>query len=139
MALDPDIIELIRDEIGLDEDFVDNDVDLPVPLGEVLGSLEAIYTSESRGNSNPLITALIVWRRRLNNLQARSFDVSTDGTLYARNQRIKFLQQKISRLELLVDTTHKGANMTVVSSILTPEDDPELSSVYAGPTLYPQW
>jgi hypothetical protein len=136
MALAQEVIDLIRDEIGNDTDFVDNDAELGANPG-ALGSLEGIYTSEARGNSNPLVTALIVWRRRMNSLQARSFDVSTDGTLYARNQRVKFIQQKISRLELLVDTTHKGHNMDVVSDLLTLEDDPELSSRFAGPTLYP--
>lgn len=121
MALAQEIIDLIRDEIGNDQDFVDNDSELPGG-SEVLGSLESIYTTESRGNSNVLITALICWRRRLHSLQARSFDLSTDGALYARNQRIKYIQRRIKELELLVDTTQTGRNMSFSSTLLDPSD-----------------
>lgn len=114
MALSSAIIDQIRDEIGNDDDFVDNDTDLP---GEsyTLGSLEGVYTSTSRGNEDVLRTALICWRRRLGNLQARSFDMTTEGSLYARSQRVRFIERRIKELELLVDTTHKGRNQDVVS------------------------
>jgi hypothetical protein len=112
MALNPAIVELIRDEIGGDADFAD---DSPTGAGQ-LGNLEDIYTDSERGNSNVLRTALICWRRRLFNLQSRSFDIVTEGSLMSRSQRIKFLERRIKDLELLVDTTLKGKNMTVVSS-----------------------
>ncbi len=113
MVLDPAIVALVRDEIGNDTDFSD---DTP-HVSPQLDSLENIYNDANRGNSNVLRTALICWRRRLFNLQERSFDIITEGSLLARNQRIKFLERKILKLEVLVDTTQKGKNMTVNSSV----------------------
>lgn len=112
MALNPDTVELIRDEIGPDLDFAD---DSPHSASQ-LGNLEDIYNNENRGNSNALRTALICWRRRLSNIQNRSFDVVTEGSLLSRNQRVRFMERRIKELELLVDTTHKGSNAVVVSS-----------------------
>lgn len=100
MALDASIVALIRDEIGDDTDFTDSE-------------LETIYVDENRGNYSALITALIVWKRRQFNLQTRSFDVSTGGTLLSRNQRIKFIASQITRLEALADETHRGTNMAI--------------------------
>lgn len=117
MALTQDIIDSIRDEIGDDDDFVNNDADLPGPSYS-LGSLEGIYSSTSRGNEDVLRTALICWRRRLHSLQARSFDMTTEGSLFSRNQRIKFLERRVKELELLVDDTHRGLNLTVNTGLL---------------------
>jgi len=113
MALDVGIVALIRDEIGNDTDFAD---DIP-HTGTQLDSLENIYTDTERGKSNVLRTALICWRRRLFSLQERSFDIITEGSLLSRNQRIKFMERRIEELELLVDTTLKGKNMTIESSV----------------------
>jgi hypothetical protein len=113
MALDPAIVALIRDEIGNDTDFSD---DIP-HAGTQLDSLENIYNDVNRGDSNVLRTGLICWRRRLFNLQERSFDVITEGALLSRNQRIRFMERKIKNLEALVDTTQKGKNMVVNSSV----------------------
>lgn len=118
MTLDPLIVDLIRDEIGNDTDFNDNDPHTPPQLE----SLEKIYDDPNRGNSNVLRTALICWRRRLNSLQERSFDIITEGSLLSRSQRIKFLERKILKLETLVDTTQKGKNMTVISSAEEADD-----------------
>jgi hypothetical protein len=112
MALDPAVVALIRDEIGNDTDFSD---DIPHASPQ-LDSLENIYTDTNRGNTNVLRTALICWRRRLFNLQERSFDVITEGSLLSRSQRIKMIERRIKELALLVDTTHKGKNATVLSS-----------------------
>lgn len=98
MSLSVTILGQIRDEIGEDNDFTDTD-------------LEGIYEDTDRGNSSILRTALIVWKRRQFNLQARSFDASTGGSLLSRSQRIRFLATQISRLESLVDETHTGSNM----------------------------
>lgn len=103
MALATTILNQIRDEIGEDTDFSDAD-------------LEVIYLDENRGNYSTLNTALVVWRRRLTNLQTRSFDVTTEGTLLARNQRIRFMERRIKELELVTDDTLKGENMTVLPS-----------------------
>lgn len=109
MALSNQIIALIRDEIGNDTDFSD---EIPHASPQ-LDSLENIYVDEERGNGNVLRTALICWRRRLGSLQARSFDVTTEGSLLSRSQRIRFIEREIKKLELLVDTTHTGRNMEV--------------------------
>lgn len=116
MALSSEVIDVIRDEIGVDTDFVNNDSELSGAPAGTLGSLESIYTSDTRGNGHVLVTALIVWRRRLHSLQARSFDASVDGTLLARNQRIKFIERRIKELELLVDTSLAGKNMATQGS-----------------------
>ena len=114
MALDVAIVALIRDEIGNDTDFSD---DTP-SVSPQLDSLENIYNDANRGNSNVLRTGLICWRRRLFNLQERSFDIITEGALLSRSQRIKFIERKIKNLEALVDTTQKGKNMTIKSSVV---------------------
>ena len=113
MVLSAGTIALIRDEIGNDLDFSDADP----ASGLQLDSLENIYNDANRGNTNVLRTALICWRRRLFNLQERSFDVVTEGALLSRNQRIRFMERKIKNLEMLTDTTQKGKNMTVLSSV----------------------
>ncbi len=114
MVLNPAIATLIRDEIGPDTDFAD---DTP-HLAAQLGNLEDIYNTAERGGSNVLRSALICWRLRLFNLQERSFDIITEGALLSRSQRIKFIERKIKNLEALVDTTQKGKNMTIKSSVM---------------------
>ncbi len=118
MALTTSTIALIRDEIGNDTDFADADPS----VSPQLDSLENIYNDANRGNSNILRTALICWRRRLNSLQERSFDIITEGSLLSRSQRIKFLERKILKLEMLVDTTQKGKSGTVVSTAEEADD-----------------
>ncbi len=117
MALNSATISLIRDEIGNDLDFSDNNPSTPPQLD----SLENIHDDANRGNFNVLRTALICWRRRLFNLQERSFDVVTEGALLSRNQRIRFMERKIKNLEALTDTTQKGSNATVLSSVQVEE------------------
>lgn len=102
MALSVTIVNQIRDEIGEDTDYNDSE-------------LEDIYIDVNRGNYSVLNTALIVWRRRLHNLQARSFDVSTEGALLSRNQRIRFIERRIKELEFATDGTIKGDNWTLNS------------------------
>ena len=119
MTLDPLTVDLIRDEIGNDADFADNTVDFAPPQ---LDSLEKIFDDPNRGGSNVLITALICWRRRLNSLQERSFDIITEGSLMSRSQRIKFLERRILNLATLVDTTQKGKNMSTISSAEEADD-----------------
>lgn len=106
MPLSAAIIALIRDEIGNDADFSDDIPHTPPQLD----SLENIYTDELRGEFSPLVTALICWRRRLKNLQTRSFDISTEGSLLSRSQRIRFIEREINRLEHTVDDTAKSRN-----------------------------
>ena len=118
MTLDPLTVDLIRDEIGNDTDFSDNNPSVPPQLD----SLEKIFDDPNRGGSNILITALICWRRRLNSLQERSFDIITEGSLMSRSQRIKFLERRILNLATLVDTTQKGKNMSTISSAEEADD-----------------
>ncbi len=118
MALTTATIALIRDEIGNDTDFADT-----IPhVSPQLDSLENIYNDTNRGDSNIFRTALICWRRRLNSLQERSFDIITEGSLLSRSQRIKFLERRILKLEALIDTTQKGKSMTVVSTAKEADD-----------------
>lgn len=101
MALEPAILRKIRYEIGDDVTATGTDDD---------ATLETIFNDEDEGNSSVLVTALIVWRKRLANLQSRSFDVTTEGSLLTRSQRIKMIRVEIVRLELLVDDTLRGRN-----------------------------
>lgn len=113
MALTASVIALIRDEVGDDTDFSDNIPHTPPQLD----SLENIYTNTDRGNFNVLRTALIVWRRRRNHLQARSWDVATEGSLLTRSQRLKQMDQQIKRYETLVDTTYTGRNQQIANPV----------------------
>jgi len=121
MALAAAIIELIRDEIGPDLDITDEAETPPAPLGD----LEAIYTDTDRGNSSTLRTALIVWKRRLAALQARSFDATAGGSLMARSQRVKFIQRRVKELEILVDYRLKGVNESLTSAAVANADSAE--------------
>jgi len=112
MSLAQTIIDRIRDEIGMDQDVTDAAAVPPAPLGD----LETIYIDEDRGNFSTLRTALIVYRRRLNSMQARSFDATAGGSLMARSQRVRMLQRRVKELEILVDYTLKGSNQGVLST-----------------------
>ena len=106
MALDADILLLIRDEIGDDLDFTDSD-------------LETIYNDANRGASNEIKTALVVWRKRLANFQSRAFDVAVSGTLLSRKQRGQFMDKRIKELEFRLpegDFSAIAANANVDSS-----------------------
>ena len=117
MVLDPDIVALIRDEIGPDLDFVDDSIDEDPSDPEQLGSLETIYLDTNRGKSNVLATALICWRRRLALQNARGFDVTKEGNWLARSQRTKFLQNRVEHYERLLRDKPKGKNAVVLSRI----------------------
>lgn len=118
MALAQTIIDRIRDEVGNDEDVSDAALTPSAPIGD----LESIYTNADRGNYSTLRTALIVWKRRLANMQARSFDATAGGSLMARSQRIRYLQRRVKELELLVDYTLKGTNQEVLSNFQQDSD-----------------
>lgn len=117
MPLTQEIIDLIRDEVGNeavgDMDFVDNISDYD--SADDLGSLEQIYIDTDRGNFSILGTALIVWRRRLNNHRLRAFDVSKEGNWYARSQMTRFLKERVKEYEALTGSSKKSQNMTVLS------------------------
>ena len=103
MVLDPNILRKIRHEIGQSE-FTDIDDD---------DALEIIFNDVDEGNGSVLSTALIVWRHRLGQLSSRAFDVSTEGTLLSRNQRIRFIERRIKELEVLTESTARAEVMTV--------------------------
>ena len=115
MALAIGIVKLIRDEIGPDNDFVDDVVDEDPTDVEELGSLEDIYLDVNRGQSNVLATALICWRRRLGAQNARGFDVTKEGNWLARSQRTKLLMNRVEHYERLLRDKPKGKNATVLS------------------------
>lgn len=112
MALSAAIISLIRDEIGDDLDFVNNESE---ETADTVDSLESIYTDPNRGQSNVLITSLIVWRRRLANMQARGFDITKEGNWLARSQRVKFLLNRVNHYENLVKDKPSGHNAEILS------------------------
>lgn len=125
MPLSQTIIDLIRDEVGDGTDFADND---PPSAGQ-LDSLEAIYTDTNRGNGNVLVTALIVWRRRLGNMAGRGFDVTKEGSWLARSQQVDFYQQMVSKYERLVADRPQSRNAQILSraqqssdSAINPDD-----------------
>ena len=115
MPLSTQIISLIRDEIGNDADFADNAADFDASAGH-LDSLENIFTDSERGASAVLRTALICWRMRRNSYVSRGFDVSTQGTLMARRQRMLELDRKVFDLEVLVDTTFRHRQSAVLGN-----------------------
>ncbi len=117
MALTQTILDQIRDDIGTDLDVTDAS-----PVGSLGIDLETVYNDANRGDSNVLQTALIVWRRRLGDIQSRSFDVTTGGALYNRSQRVKHFQRKIKELELLVDYRLVGINQDVTTAVKVAED-----------------
>jgi hypothetical protein len=112
MALDPTIVELIRYEIGDDLDFVD---DIADETATTLGSLERLYTNANAGQSNVLITAGIVWRKRLAAMQARSFDITKEGNWLARSQRTRYLRERVAHYERMTRDKPKGKNADLLS------------------------
>jgi len=115
MALDPAIISLIRDEIGDDVDFVNDNTDLPGSPYPAYDSLENIYTDEDRGNYSPINTALVVWRRRLGNHTMRAFDLAKEGNWYARSQKTKFLQSQVAKYARLAGQAGQASNDAITS------------------------
>lgn len=106
MALDPTILRKIRYEVGKEtETGVDDD-----------DTIETIFNDENEGNSSVLVTALIIWRSRLGSLTDRAFDITTEGSLLSRSQKVRFIERRIKELELLVDDTPKGHNASSVGA-----------------------
>lgn len=114
MAINVTAAALIRDEIGPDQDFCNNAADFDPTVH--LDSLENIYDTQARGNSEILRTALICWRMRRADYVKRGFDASVSGSLLARRQRMLELNRQVYRLELLVDTTQRHVNSQVLST-----------------------
>jgi len=56
-----------------------------------------IYDSE--GDASILKTAWWVWKKRLADLNEKSFDVTTGGSLMSRKQRVAFIEDRIASLE----------------------------------------
>ena len=110
MPLSQQIIDLIRDEIGPDLDVTDTS-----PAGVLGIDLESIYTDPLRGNSSVLLTALIVWRRRLADMTGRAFDMAKEGNWLARSQQRKFYQLQVEKYERLVGQRPTGRNDPVLS------------------------
>lgn len=106
MALDPAILRKIRYEVGKEtETGVDDDA-----------TIETIFNDTDEGNSSVLVTALIIWRSRLGSLTDRAFDITTEGSLLSRSQKVRFIERRIKELELLVDDTPKGHNASTVGA-----------------------
>lgn len=121
MPLDASILSRIRDEIGSDDDFSDN---IPHTAPPQLDSLEAIFEDSERGASSILRTAWVVWKRRLAEMQQRAFDITTEGSLLNRSQKVKFMERRIHELGSIVgvDETQTGRNMVVQAPVTTEEN-----------------
>ena len=116
MPLSTEVVRLIRNEIGDDTDFYDN-------ISDGTPNLETIYTNE--GQENILVTSLIVWRKRLANMNARSFDVTKEGAWLARNQRARFLMQMVNKYERLVKDKPRSSVHKIKSGTALIADDAE--------------
>lgn len=104
MVLDPEILRKVRYEVG-GETIPDVDDD---------GTIETIFNDPDEGDSSVLATALIIWRSRLGHLTDRAFDITTEGSLLSRSQKIRFIERRITALSLLVEDTAKGVNASTV-------------------------
>jgi hypothetical protein len=98
MALSNSILGQIRAEIG-DQTVSGVDDDM---------TIETIYEDTGRGNSSVKMTAWYVWKRRLSDLQSRSFDVTTGGALLSRSQRVRHIQTRIAELEFAIGAENLG-------------------------------
>jgi hypothetical protein len=110
MPLSDSILARIRDEVGNDTDFAD--VEPHDPLTQ-LDSLERVFEDTDRGNFSILRTAWVVWKRRLADLQQRAFDITTEGSLLNRRQKVIYMQDRIHELAIIVDETYTGRNQEV--------------------------
>lgn len=125
MALQPSILRKIRYEIGSSvETGVDDD-----------DTLEVIYNDVDEGNSSVLVTALIVWRHRLANLTERAFDMTTEGSLLSRSQKVRFIERRIKELSLLVDDTPRGSNEPVIGLAALNSTGTTTGTIYGGAEL----
>lgn len=106
MALDPTILRKIRYETGKQTELGVDDDD----------TIEIIFNDSDEGNSSVLATALIVWRFRLGSLTDRAFDITTEGSLLSRSQKIRFIERRIKELELITESTAKGHNAQVTNA-----------------------
>lgn len=98
MALSARIIRELRSEVGKStEDAIDGD-----------DVLETIYNAE--GDSSILLTSWYVWKRRLNDLNEKSFDVTTGGSLMSRRQRTGYIQTRIAQLEFALGSVTEELN-----------------------------
>ena len=122
MTLTPSILERIRTEVGArTETGVDDDAEL-----------EEIYDDINRGNGNILKVAWYVWKRRLADLQARSFDVTTGGALLSRSQRVKFIAARVAEIEFALGVEGMARSAAtqdeVISNYQAHESTTELSA-----------
>ncbi len=103
MTLSPRLIRELRSELGKSTDVgIDDD-----------GTLELIY--ENEGDSSVLRTSLFVWKRRLNDLNIKSFDITTGGSLMSRRQRLGFIQDRIAHLEFALGGVTNEADIAVAA------------------------
>jgi len=119
MPLSGQILARIRDEIGSDTDFSDDEPHVPPQLD----SLESIFEDSERGNGSILRTAWVVWKRRLAEMQQRAFDITTEGSLLNRSQKVKFMERRIHELGSIVgvDETQTGRNMVIQAPVAAEE------------------
>ena len=120
MAFTPQQLRELRAEVGdSTREGVDDD-----------GTLFLIYAAE--GESNVLLTAWFVWKKRLADLDTRSFDVTTGGSLMSRRQRIAFIQNRISELEFSIGAGTLDRSRATQDDVLATE---QINALVSGTEL----
>lgn len=114
--LDNAVLVKIRLEIGEKTvTGVDDDV-----------TVEMIYEDTDLADESIKLTAWFIWKKRLADLQVRSFDVTTGGALLSRSQRMRFIQNRITEIEFAIGAEElgrfRGVNADLQTSYQTDED-----------------
>jgi hypothetical protein len=109
MALADATVLEIREHIGNDKDFSDDDGDFDESKQQ--GSLEALYTKYTDVER----VALHVWRNRLANHQNRAFDFAQEGNWMARSQKSRFLKSMVKKYEMRTREGARGSNAKIQS------------------------
>ncbi len=120
MALAADTILEIRELIGPDMDWVDND---PATENDS-GSLETLW--DKYGDVDRV--ALHVWRFRLAAHQERAFDIAQEGNWIARSQKTRMLREQVNKYERRARAGARGANAKITSAA---EDQANITTTVA--------
>jgi len=121
MALLDTIVAQLREHIGFDPDFSDDD---PFKAPTQFGSLETLYNLYVDVDR----VALYVWRVRLGNHQNRAFDVAQEGNWIARSQKTRFLKSMVDKYERRAGDKSKGRNAKITSAA---EDQANITTTVA--------
>lgn len=103
------VLNRIRAQIGkATETDVDDD-----------GTIATVYRDENMGNGDILLTSWWIWKRRLADLQTRSFDTTTGGGLMNRSQRIRHIKAEINSLEAIIGHDNLPGNAAAQDTVIS--------------------